>query len=163
MNADPVRDSRRLETLTQRLLGVFYGVYNELGYGFLESVYDEAFAIALAEAGISHRRQVSLPVLFRGLPVGYFKADFVVEEAIVVELKSVQEIDKAHISQLLNYLRASKLELGFIMNFGPEAHFRRFAFSNSRKGNLRHLRSSAAPNQHPGRAGPSAPEAHPSS
>ena len=86
MNADLY--SRRLEDLSKRLVGVFYDVYNELGHGFLESVYDEAFAIALAEIGIPHRRQVAVPVLFRGHPVGFFKADFVVENEIVLELKS---------------------------------------------------------------------------
>lgn len=138
MNADLY--SRHLEHLSKRLVGVFYDVYNELGYGFLESVYDEAFVIALAEIDIPHRRQVSVPVLFRGHPVGFFKADFIVEDEIVLELKSAQAIDKAHISQLLNYLRVSHLELGFLFNFGPKAVFRRLAFSNSRK---RHLRSSA--------------------
>lgn len=161
MNADSVGRSdpysRRLEKLSKRLVGVFYDVYNELGYGFLESVYDESFAIALAETGVGHRRQASIPVLFRGLPVGFFKADFIIEEEIVLELKSAQAIDKAHISQLLNYLRASKLELGFILNFGPEAVFRRLAFSNSRKNNLR---SSALIC---GQPSPSAPEADPSS
>jgi GxxExxY protein len=138
MNADLY--SRRLEDLSKRLVGVFYNVYNELGYGFLESVYDEAFAIALAEIGIPHRRQVAIPVLFRGQPVGFFKADFVVENEIVLELKSARAIETAHISQLLNYLRGSHLELGLLLNFGREPIFRRLAYSNSRK---QHLRSSA--------------------
>lgn len=161
MNADSVgrsdRYSRRLENLSKRLVGVFYDVYNELGYGFLESVYDESFAIALAELGIRHRRQASIPVLFRGLPVGFFKTDFIIEEEIVLELKSAQAIDKAHVSQLLNYLRASNLELGYVLNFGPNAVFRRLAFSNARKNNLR---SSALICGHPS---PSAPEAERSS
>jgi GxxExxY protein len=162
MNADPaVRTadpySQRLKDVSKRLLGIFYDVYNELGYGFLESVYDESYAIALAETGLRHRRQVSIPVLFRGLPVGFFKADYIVEEEIVLELKSAQAIDKAHISQLLNYLRASKLELGFVLNFGPEAVFRRLAFSNARKSNLRSSALICGPQS------PGAPEAHPSS
>jgi GxxExxY protein len=149
--------SRRLEELSKRLVGVFYEVYNELGYGFLESVYDEAYAIALAELGIQHRRQVSTPVLFRGLPAGFFKADFIVEEEVVLELKAARAIDKAHVAQLLNYLRASKLEVGYVFNFGPEAVFRRLAFSNARK---RNLRASALIC---GQFDPSAPDASPSS
>jgi GxxExxY protein len=162
MNAnavDPAADpySRRLEELSKRLVGVFYEVYNELGYGFLESVYEEAYAIALAELGIRYRRQVWVPVLFRGVPAGFFKADFVVEEEVVVELKAAQAIDKAHVSQLLNYLRACELEVGYLLNFGPKAVFRRLAFSNARKNNLR---SSALIC---GQVNPGAPDASPSS
>ena len=122
---------------TSLVLKAFYEVYNELGYGFLESVYDECLAIALAEAGLAHRRQVSIPVVFRGIPAAFFKADFILQDEIVLELKSAQSIEKVHVSQLLNYLRASDLELGFILNFGPKPQFRRLAFSNTRKRNLR--------------------------
>jgi GxxExxY protein len=149
--------SRRLERLSHRLVGVFYEVYNELGYGFLESVYDESFAIALAESAIAYRRQPSIPVLFRAIPVGFFKADFIIEEKLVVELKSAQTIDKAHVSQLLNYLRASKLEVGYVLNFGPKARFQRLAFSNARKTNLRSSAFICGPQS------PSVPERDPSS
>lgn len=125
--------------------------------GFLESVYDESFAIALAEVGIGYRRQASIPVLFRGTAVGFFKADFIIEEQVVLELKSAQAIDKAHVSQLLNYLRASKLEVGYVLNFGPKARFQRLAFSNARKRDLRSFAFIC------GRQSPGAPEAHPSS
>jgi GxxExxY protein len=150
-------NSRRLEGISHRLVGVFYEVYNELGYGFLESVYDESFAIALTESGIVYRRQASIPVLFRGTPVGFFKADFIVEAEVVLELKSAQTIDKAHVSQLLNYLRASNLEVGYVLNFGPKARFQRLAFSNARKTDLRYS-AFICGHQRPG-----APEAHPSS
>ena len=95
---------------------MFYEVYNELGFGFLESVYREAMRIALAEAGFRVEAEVPVPVSFRGTLVGVFRADIVVDGKIIVELKTADSISKAHEAQVLHYLRASEMEVGLVMN-----------------------------------------------
>ena len=112
---------------------MFYEVYNELGFGFLESVYREAMRIALAEAGFRVEAEVPVPVSFRGTLVGVFRADMVVDGKIIVELKTAESISKAHEAQVLHYLRASEVEVGLVMNFGAVARFRRIEMRNNRK------------------------------
>jgi GxxExxY protein len=124
------------DPLTEKIIGVFYEVYNELGFGFLESVYREAMRIALGQAGLRVDAEFSVPVSFRGMLVGVFRADLVVEGLVVVELKTADSISKAHEAQLLHYLRASPMEIGLVMNFGPEARFRRVVMQNVRKGRM---------------------------
>lgn len=119
--------------LTDRIIGVYYDVYNELGYGFLESVYEESMAIALREAGLGVQRQVAVPVLFRGRQVGDFRADLLVEDKILLELKSTRTLDRSHEAQLLHYLRATEIEIGLLLNFGERPQFRRLLFDNERK------------------------------
>jgi GxxExxY protein len=121
------------DPLTERIIRVFYEVYNELGFGFLESVYREAMRIALAEAGFRAETEVPVPVSFRGTLVGVFRADIVVDGKIIVELKTAESISKAHEAQVLHYLRASEMEVGLVMNFGPVAKFRRIEMRNDRK------------------------------
>jgi len=121
------------DPLTEKIIGVFYEVYNELGFGFLESVYREAMRIALEEAGLRVKAEVPVPVSFRGRLVGVFRADLVVEEVVVVELKTADSISKAHEAQVLHYLRASPMEIGLVLNFGPGAKLRRIAMQNTRK------------------------------
>jgi GxxExxY protein len=115
---------------------VFYEVYNELGCGFLESVYEKAMAIALGAAGLRVSRQVGIEVWFRGQSVGDFRADEIVEDAVLLELKAARAIEPSHEAQLLNYLRATELEVGLILNFGPKPEFRRLVFANERKRSL---------------------------
>ena len=112
---------------------MFYEVYNELGFGFLESVYREAMRIALAEAGFRVEAEVPVPVSFRGTLVGVFRADIVVDGKTIVELKTAESISKAHEAQVLHYLRASEMEVGLVMNFGAVARFRRIEMRNNRK------------------------------
>ena len=121
------------DPLTERIIRVFYEVYNELGFGFLESVYREAMRIALAEAGFRVEAEVPVPVSFRGTLVGVFRADIVVDGKIIVELKTAESISKAHEAQVLHYLRASEVEVGLVMNFGAVARFRRIEMRNNRK------------------------------
>ena len=121
------------DPLTERIIRVFYEVYNELGFGFLESVYREAMRIALAEAGFRAEAEVPVPVSFRGTLVGVFRADIVVNGKIIVELKTADSISKAHEAQVLHYLRAPEMEVGLVMNFGPVAKFRRIEMRNNRK------------------------------
>jgi GxxExxY protein len=94
--------------LTKRVIGVFYDVYNELGHGFLESVYAKSLQIALTSLGIDCRLKIEVPVTFRGKNVGTFEADMLVENCLLIELKAVRALDKAHEAQLLNYLRLPK-------------------------------------------------------
>ena len=119
--------------LTDKIIGAFYDVYNELGYGFLESVYEEALAIALQEAGLRVQRQVSITVWFRGQDVGDFRGDLLVDGAVLLELKAGRTLDKAHEAQLLHYLRATEIEVGLLLNFGEQPQFRRLLFDNERK------------------------------
>ena len=119
--------------LTEKIIGIFYDVYNELGHGFLESVYEEALAIALGEAGLKVVRQQAIPVWFRGRQVGDFRADLLIEDTVIVELKAARTIDPAHEAQLLHYLRATEIEVGLLLNFGTRPHFKRLLFDNERK------------------------------
>jgi GxxExxY protein len=128
-------DSRGLihSGLTEKIIGIFYEVYNELGHGFLESVYEQALAIALAERGIFFQRQIAVPVWFRGHQVGDFRADLLIENKVIVELKVGRAVESAWEKQLLNYLRATEVEVGLLLNFGPSPQFRRLVFDNERK------------------------------
>ncbi len=129
--------------LTEKIIGVFYDVYNELGHGFLESVYQSAMEIALKDAGLRVERELAIPVWFRRRDVGNFKADLVAEGCVLLELKTAQAIDRAHEAQLMNYLRATEIEVGLLFNFGPKPQFRRFVFENERKKIRVHPRESA--------------------
>ena len=123
----------RHSELTEQIIGLFYQVYNELGFGFLESVYENALAIALAEAGLSVEQQAPIPVSFRSRKVGDFRCDLLVEQSVILELKAVREIAPEHVAQVLNYLRATQVEVALILNFGEKATFKRLVFDNERK------------------------------
>ena len=143
MNADDPRETGPFAGLTRRIIGVYYDVYNELGFGFLESVYHEAMTIALADAGLPWQREPVVTVRFRGRAVGDFRPDLVVDETIVVELKAARALAAVHNVQVLNYLRATPYEVGLLLNFGPEPQVRRLVFGNDRKARPPGLRSSA--------------------
>jgi len=130
--------------LCHQIVGVFYAVYNELGHGFLEAVYEEALAIGLTEAGMHVVRQVETPIWFRGRTIGEYKADIVVNSEVLLELKAARVIDPAHEAQILNYLRATDIEVGLLLNFGPNLIFKRFVFENGNKGIRVHSRVFAA-------------------
>ncbi|HYR77830.1 MAG TPA: GxxExxY protein [Pyrinomonadaceae bacterium] len=131
MNADT--RGLKHKQLTETIIGVFFEVYNELGHGFLESVYERAFEVALTSKGLDVRRQIQVPVWFRGHKVGDFVADVLVDRSVLLELKAARTLDSAHEAQLLNYLRATEIEVGLLFNFGIKPEFRRLAFDNSRK------------------------------
>ena len=141
---DANEHERKHWDLCHEIVGVFYSVYNELGHGFLEAVYEEALSMAFAEAGFSVARQVPTPIWFRGKTIGQYKADFILNGVVLIELKAVETIDRAHLAQILNYLRATEVEVGLILNFGPKPQFKRFVFENSRKGIRVHSRAFAA-------------------
>ena len=126
-------DSLTHQGLTGQVLGAFYRVYNQLGTGFMESVYEHALAKELRTTGLEVSRQTPVTVSFRSKPAGLFRADIVVEGKVVLELKARSQIYPIHEVQLLNFLRASKFEVGLLLNFGPEPQFKRLVFSNARK------------------------------
>ena len=119
--------------LTDRILKAFYEVYGELGYGFLESVYESSMHLVLTGAGIQVERQRPITVRFRGQVVGEYAADLLVERLVIVELKAARTLDPAHEAQVLNYLRATPIEVGLLLNFGPQPQIKRFTFDNARK------------------------------
>ena len=119
--------------LTDAIIGVFYAVYNELGFGFLESVYRKALCMALIEKGLRVESEVATSVFFRGEKVGDFRADLIVNQIVLLELKTAEKIVRAHEAQVLNYLRSTTLELGLILNFGPQPQIRRLVLDNARK------------------------------
>lgn len=129
---------------TRRVIGAFFRAYNEIGFGFLESVYHEALAITLKDAKVQFVREPALVVRMRERPIGLFRPDFVVEDRVIIEVKVATRIEERHRAQLLNYLRASNLEIGLLLNFGREATFSRMIFSNAHKQIRAHPRSSAA-------------------
>lgn len=118
---------------TEKIIGIFYDVYNELGYGFLESTYAEAMVLALEQAGLAAKREVPVPVWFRGSKVGQYFADIVVDNVVLLELKAARNVESAHEAQLLHYLRATEIEVGLLLNFGLRPQFRRLLFDNDRK------------------------------
>ena len=128
MNAD-----FKYALLTQKIIGVFYDVYNELGAGFLESVYQKSLALALESAGLNVYSRVDIPVWFRGHQVGHFEGDMLVESCVLLELKAARALDSSHQAQLLNYLRATGIEVGLLLNFGPKPEFKRLAFDKSKR------------------------------
>lgn len=119
--------------LTGLILEVFYEVYNELGYGFLESVYQKAMLIALRARGLVADDENRITVWFRGQSVGDFRADVLVEDTVVLELQAARAPDSSHEAKLLHYLRATDKEVGLLLNFGPKPTFKRFYFDNPRK------------------------------
>ena len=119
--------------LTERIIGTFYDVYNELGHGFLESLYVEALLIALVYAGFTVSQQLPIPVHFHSRKIGNYFADLVVGSDVVLELKAARSLDKAHEAQLLHYLRATEMEVGLLLNFGEKPQFRRLFYENNRK------------------------------
>lgn len=131
MNADERRYKH--DEVTREVIKVFFDVYNDLGYGFVESVYQEAMALTLVSEGLFVERESPLEVHFRGKVIGVFRADLVVNGSILVELKALKSLLPVHEAQTLNYLRAGVLEVALLLNFGPEPQIKRLVFSNERK------------------------------
>jgi GxxExxY protein len=126
----------RHSDLTGKILGAFFQVQKELGFGFSEKVYEGALEILLLEMGLIVARQQEINVYYHGQVVGEYKADLIVNGVILLELKSVSQLLDAHEAQLLNYLKATEIEVGLLLNFGREAEFRRKIYDNPRKGSL---------------------------
>ena len=121
------RDYPHVE-LSAVVIGAFNETYNALGFGFLESVYENAFAIELERCGLCIERQRPIVVRYRGAICGEFRADIVVENRLLVEIKAATNLLPAHEAQLINYLKGTGLQLGLLLNFGPRPQVRRRIF-----------------------------------
>jgi GxxExxY protein len=119
--------------VTEKILAAFYKVYNTLGYGFLEKVYENALAIELRNMGLRVVQQEPITVFYDGEVVGEYFADLTVEACVLVEIKAARELVAEHEAQLLNYLKATPYEVGQLLNFGPKPQHIRRAFDNTRK------------------------------
>jgi len=115
------------------ILTCFYLVYNDLGYGFLERVYQNALYYALVDAGLKCEAEKPIKVYHNERVVGDYRADLLVEDCVLLELKTSEEINPAHEKQLINYLKATTIEVGYLLNFGQKPQFVRKVFSNNRK------------------------------
>lgn len=122
--------------LTDRIIKAFYKVYNTLGFGFLEKVYEKALVVELRNQGLAALRQVPVDVFYEGQNVGFYLADIVVEQLIILELKSGDGLIEEHEAQLTNYLRATDKEVGLLLGFCKTPQIRRRAFNNEFKTSL---------------------------
>jgi len=122
--------------LTGKIIGAFFQVYNQLGYGFSEKIYENALAIELVKLGLKVDSQKPVYVYYEDKIVGEFVPDFLVENQVILELKACRRIIEDHEAQLLNYLKATKIEVGLLLNFGPKAEHIRKVYDNERKGSM---------------------------
>ena len=120
------------EKVTDVVIKSFYKVHNTLGYGFLEKVYENALLIELHKNGLKIEQQKPVKVSYEGTIVGDYFADIVVNDCIILELKAADSIRKEHIAQLTNYLKATGIEVGMLLNFGTSAEFKRIIFTPNR-------------------------------
>ncbi len=121
------------EELSNKVIGAFYTVYNELGYGYLEKVFENALRIELKKAGLQVEQQKKIDVYYESEIVGEYYADLVVNGLIILELKAADSLAPEHEAQLINYLKGTKMELGLLFNFGPKPEFRRRILTNDQK------------------------------
>jgi GxxExxY protein len=115
------------------ILTCFYRVYNDLGYGFLERVYQNALYFALIDKGLKCEAEKLIKVYHNERVVGDYRADLLVEDCVLLELKTSEEISPANEKQLINYLKATTIEVGYLLNFGKKPQYSRKVFSNNRK------------------------------
>jgi len=117
--------------ITDKIIKAFYDVYNELGYGFLEKVYENALYLELIEMGLTVQKQFPVKVYYKGKKVGDYIADLIVENKIIVELKAAESLCEEHEFQLINYLKATDIEIGLLLNFGKKPQIKRKIFTNN--------------------------------
>jgi GxxExxY protein len=121
------------EELTDAIIKTFYDVYNELGHGFLENVYQNSLYLELKSKGYKVEAQKKIIVFYKGIEVGMYYADIIVEDLVILELKAADYIVKDFENQIVNYLRATDCEIGLLLNFGKKPEFKRKIFENKRK------------------------------
>jgi len=115
---------------TDKIIRAFYNVYNELGYGFLEKVYENALLVELAEMGLRCEKQKAVSVFYKEEKVGSYFADIIVEDLVILELKAAETLAEEHEFQLINYLKATEMQVGLLLNFGKRPQFKRKVLTN---------------------------------
>lgn len=125
------------KSITDTILKVYYEVYNELGHGFLEKVYQNAMYFELKSLEYKVEAQKQIKVYFKKQLVGEYYSDLLVEDKVIVELKSTELLMNAHVAQIMNYLKATPIEVGILLNFGEQPEFKRLIYTNDRKINLK--------------------------
>lgn len=134
MFADKQDNELKYKELTGKIINIFYRVYNILGYGFMEKVYENALMIEFRREGIPAVAQAPIKVFYdSGELIGEYYADILVDDKVIVEIKATKKLVEENEAQLLNYLRATDIEVGLLLNFGPKPEFKRKAFDNSMK------------------------------
>lgn len=121
------------ENITKKIIEAYYKVYNSLGYGFLEKVYENALKIELMRMDFKIEQQKNIKVFYEKFEVGDYFADLIVNVSVIIELKATESLCEEHEAQLINYLKATNIEVGLLLNFGKKAEFKRKVFSNDRK------------------------------
>ena len=121
------------QSLTHQIIACYYRVYNTLGYGFLEKVYENAMILEFKGSGLRCDQQMPIEVLYTGQVVGSYFSDIIVENVVILELKAAKELSEEHEAQLINYLKATRFEVGVLLNFGKTSEFKRKVFSNQNK------------------------------
>ena len=125
--------SLKSQNLTENIIKIFYNVYGKLGYGFLEKIYESAMMIDLKKEGLKAVSQSPIKVLYNGYTLGEYFADILVEDEVIVEIKVTKNLAFTHEAQILNYLKATEIEVGLLLNFGPKPQIKRKVFNNSNK------------------------------
>jgi GxxExxY protein len=131
MNTD-YHDAKN-KNLTEKIIKIFYKAYNNLGYGFLEKVYENAMMIEFKRIGIPVVSQSAIKVVYESEVIGEYFADILVDNKVIVEIKAAKSLAVENEAQLLNYLKATDIEVGLLLNFGPKPDFKRKVFDNIRK------------------------------
>jgi GxxExxY protein len=121
------------QEITEQIIKAFYKVYNTLGYGFLEKVYENAMYIELINMGFRVDRQKKVLVYYEGHIVGDYSSDLTIEDVVICELKTAENLDSDNENQLINYLKATTIEVGLLLNFGKKPEIRRKIFDNDKK------------------------------
>lgn len=119
--------------ITSKIINAYYSVYNKLGYGFLEKVYENSLLIELRKFGMKCRSKIPIKVYYDAEEVGFYIADILVNECVIIELKAAEALCEEHEAQLTNYLKATEVEVGLLLNFGKKAEFKRKVFSSEYK------------------------------
>lgn len=128
-----ISDNYKYSDITEVIIKAFFNVYNKLGYGFLEKVYENSMMIELKKFGLNCEKQKQINVFYDGQNVGEYFTDILVNDCIIIELKAAESLCEEHECQLVNYLKASSVEVGMLLNFGKKPQFKRKVFTSEYK------------------------------
>lgn len=131
----------KYQDITEKIIRAFYNVYNTLGYGFLEKVYENALMLQLKLMNLQCEKQKQIKVFYKSHIVGEYFADIIVENKVIIEIKAAEGIIEEHENQLLNYLKATEIEVGLLLNFGKKPQFKRQIFENEYKKSVKSVKS----------------------